>query len=288
LFNPFRGVWDARLLRRFGVPRRGLPRVLPAARYSLPLRRGLPALRASLGDQQAALAAARLAAPGACLVNYGTGAFVLAGGSRATRRPPRGLLLAEAVDADGKPCRALEAPLPTAAAAFGSIRTASRGSNASAVSLPPPLLVAATHGLGAPWWLDRAPSLLLFEAPLDARQVEAAAEFSIAASVQAAIDRLPTTPKRLLATGGLAGRDRLMSLQATLAGRTMWRPSFGEWSALGAALLAAGPDRPPLWRLEFDRFPPRPRRARREARARYALWLQGARFLASLDRRAPV
>lgn len=297
LYAPMSGGWDPRLLRRFGVPATGLPQVGPSAGFEVPLPGFGSRLTASCGDQQAALCAVRAMAPGAVLVNYGTGAFVLASCPPGARRPP-GVLLAEAVGPGGGRERALEAPVPTAAAAFGLMGVSGAGGAliGPAVPHPPsppgpgersaaaPLLVAAVDGLGAPFWLDHAPSLLLFERPPRRAQALAVAEFAIAAGVHAALRSLRLRPARLVATGGLSARRSLLQTQADLARRPVERSRQAEWTALGAALLASGPERPRRLDLEIERILPSPSRGR-PLRARYAEWLAAVRFLRSLGRR---
>jgi glycerol kinase len=142
------------------------------------------------------------------------------------------------------------------------------------------VLVAATDGIGAPFWLERAPSLLVFDRLPGAAGAAAIAEASIAAAVQAALERLDPYPARLVASGGLSERDGLLTLQATLAGRAVVRASLCEWTALGAALLAAGRRRPRRLRLRLERFSPARSRSR-EARRSFLLWKRAVKFLES-------
>ena len=296
LYSPARGDWDPRLLRAFSIPRPGLPDIGSSTGLELPLPGLAARLAASCGDQQAALHAVGARSPRACMINYGTGAFVLSPCGPRARRPP-GLLVAEALGASGERGRALEAPLPTAAAAFHLLHPAPRAVAARAgapakgswpgrsASLrgwdPAPLLVAATDGLGAPFWLEQVPSLLLFVRPPDRARAERAAEGSLAASVQAALEALRPAPVRLIATGGLAARDSLVRRQADLAGRPIERAPGMEWTGLGAALAAAGQERPRRLRLPLQQFTPDPRR-RGEALREYRLWRRAVRFLKSL------
>ena len=293
LYSPARGTWEPRLLRRFGIPARCLPEVGPSAGWRLWLPEiGVP-LTASCGDQQAAFHAVQICVPRACMVNYGTGAFVLAQAPPRSRRPA-GLLLAETASLRGGRARAFEAPVPTGASSFELLRAG--GASAPRAARPPrlvrrssaraggekslssALLIAATHGLGAPFWIERSPSLLLFDRLPEGPAAEEAAEFSIASSVQAALERLGGPARRLVAAGGLSERDGLLQIQADLLGRPVDRARPAEWTALGAALMSASARRPPRPRVRLERFLPR-RQMRSLALARYRVWIASVRFL---------
>ncbi len=280
LYSRARGGWDPRLLRSFGVPRASLPHVGPTAGFSEEVPGASVPLTASCGDQQAALYAVEAHAPGAVLVNYGTGAFVLAA-CRPRAPRPAGLLLAEAVNQDGSRGYALEAPVPTAAGAFRLLSAHPLRASRSRQAFDAPILVAATDGLGAPFWLDSSPSLLLFDRLPDGPSAVAAAEFALAASVHAALERLGRRPHRLMASGGLSNRVGLLQSQADLAGRRVEHARLAEWSALGAALLAAGPARPRRLELSVRRFTPSASGRRRALRA-YDTWRRAVDLLLSI------
>jgi glycerol kinase len=249
--------WSAPLLKRFGVPARVLPRVLPssgrfgATRGAGFVRDGVP-IAGIAGDQQAALFGQGCVTPGSSKNTYGTGAFLLLQTGGRAVASKAGLLTTVACGPRGEIAYALEGSVFIAGAAIqwlrdglGLLKRAAE-SEALARSVPDSggvVLVPAFVGLGAPHWRADVRGALtgLTRGTTRAHLVRAALE-SLAfqsCDLVAAMERdARVRVRRLRVDGGAAANDLLMQMQADLLGVPVERPRVIETTALGAGLLA--------------------------------------------------
>jgi glycerol kinase len=202
-------------------------------------------------DQQAALLAQRVTAPGAAKCTYGTGAFLLAHTGSTPRRGTSGLVSCVAWRLAGDTGYCLDGQVYTAASAVRWLTDL--GVISSAADLDPVggsvpdsggvTFVPALAGLAAPWWrgdlrgsltglgLDTGPGHLvraLCEG-LAAQVVELA---------EAAATDLGTPIDLLRVDGGLTRSALLMQTQADLLQRPVQVSALPDATALGAAALA--------------------------------------------------
>ena len=289
-------TWSAPMLARFGVPPAMLPQVLPSSGTfgaTRPALLGAPiAIRALVGDQQAALAGQACFAAGMAKNTYGTGCFALLATGESAPPPAHGLLATAAARLGaGPPAYALEGSVFVAGAvvqwlrdALGLIRSASEV-EALARSVPDTggvVFVPAFTGLGAPHWDAHARGALFgLTRGTGAAHVARAALESIAmqsAELLAAMHAAHGAPlAELRVDGGAAANDLLMQLQADMIGVPVVRPKVLETTALGAACLAGlaagvwrdAPAFAAQWRADrcFE-----PAMSRDEAQARMQVW----------------
>lgn len=240
------GSWDEGLLSLFGVPRACLPAIRPTIGAWGSIRRGgreIPVL-AVCGDQQAAAFGQGAREPGAAVLNYGTGAFLLLHAGTEARRVP-GLLTSVAaeggyfqegtVHAAATSLEWLEQSL-----GLGRAREADalcRRSRERVWALP------AIGGLGAPRW-DYATPAAFFgltgrTKAEDLVRATAEAVAYLVADVAHALRAAGYGFSSLAASGGLARVGHILQTQADLLQRPILRLKETEGTALGAAAMAA-------------------------------------------------
>ncbi|MET8687150.1 FGGY family carbohydrate kinase [Streptomyces sp. NPDC004732] len=245
--------WSPRALDLYGLADEHLPRVVDAAgEYGTTTAFGpeIP-LTGLLVDQQAALLAQDVTAPGSAKCTYGTGAFLLAQTGPRPRRGDSGLVSCVAWRLAGRTSYCLDGQVYTAASAVRWLT--GLGVIAGAEDLDPVgsavpdaggvTFVPALAGLAAPWWrgdlrgsitglgLDTTPGHL----------VRALCE-GIAAQVAALADAVaadlgePLTSLRV--DGGLTRSALLMQTQADLLQLPVEVSALPDVTALGAAAVA--------------------------------------------------
>ncbi|MFH9862999.1 FGGY family carbohydrate kinase [Streptomyces sp. NPDC017202] len=248
-----RVTWSPRALGLHGLDGERLPEIVDNAQpvgttsefgYDIPLT-GLAV------DQQAALLAQRVTAPGTAKCTYGTGAFLLAPTGGTPRRGTSGLVSCVAWRLAGRTDHCLDGQVYTAASAvrwltdLGVIAGAADLDTVGA-SVPDSggvTFVPALAGLAAPWWrgdlrgsltglgLDTTPGHLvraLCEG-LAAQVVELA---------EAAAADLGTPLTLLRVDGGLTRSALLMQTQADLLQRPVEVSALPDATALGVGALA--------------------------------------------------
>ncbi|MER6025670.1 FGGY family carbohydrate kinase [Streptomyces sp. NPDC001851] len=251
--------WSPRALEVYGLADERLPRVTDNAQYigtttafgyEIPLT-GLAV------DQQAALLAQRVTAPGAAKCTYGTGAFLLAHTGDRPRRGGSGLVSCVAWRLAGATGYCLDGQVYTAASAVRWL--CDLGVISSAADLDPVggavpdsggvTFVPALAGLAAPWWRgDLRGSLTGLGLDTGPGQLVRALCEGIAAQVaelaDAAAADLGTPLDTLRVDGGLTRSALLMQTQADLLQRPVEVSALPDATALGAAALARlGADR---------------------------------------------
>ncbi|MEU6824126.1 FGGY family carbohydrate kinase [Streptomyces atriruber] len=245
--------WSPRALDLYGLGDEHLPRVVDAAgEFGTTTAFGpeIP-LTGLLVDQQAALLAQDVTAPGSAKCTYGTGAFLLAQTGPRPRRSESGLVGCVAWRLAGRTSYCLDGQVYTAASAVRWLTDL--GVIAGAADLDPVgsavpdaggvTFVPALAGLAAPWWrgdlrgsltglgLDTTPGHL----------VRALCE-GIAAQVAALADAVaadlgePLTSLRV--DGGLTRSALLMQTQADLLQLPVEVSALPDVTALGAASVA--------------------------------------------------
>jgi glycerol kinase len=250
--------WDAGLLQAFGLNRAIMPEVR-ASGYeyartvsSGALPGGLP-IAALVGDQQAALFGQACFEPGTTKATYGTGCFILMATGDKRFDSKKGLLttLAPTVGRP-RPRYALEGSIFVAGAALqwcrdnlGLIKDAADAERlaSSVADAAGVVFVPAFVGLGSPYWGPDARGAVygLTGVATSAHVVRAAVD-SMVFQAQDVLDVMrEETGLRIdevRVDGGAAANDRLMQLQADLAGAVVSRTRSVESTALGAAYLA--------------------------------------------------
>ncbi|WP_232626957.1 FGGY family carbohydrate kinase [Streptomyces alfalfae] len=246
-------TWSPRALELYGLADERLPRVVDAAGpvgTTTAFGPELP-LTGLLVDQQAALLAQDVTAPGSAKCTYGTGAFLLAQTGGRPVRSESGLVGCVAWRFAGETSYCLDGQVYTAASAVRWL--ADLGVIGGAADLDPVgsavpdtggvTFVPALAGLAAPWWrgdlrgsltglgLDTTPGHL----------VRALCE-GIAAQVASLADAVaadlgePLTSLRV--DGGLTRSALLMQTQADLLQRPVEVSALPDVTALGAAAVA--------------------------------------------------
>ncbi len=166
LFDIRRGVWDAELLDRFGVPERAMAELRPSiGPRGRTLRDALHGHEVEVcgvaGDQQAALFGQACLDEGMGKNTYGTGSFVLVNAGPAPPPPARGLLTTVAWGIGDRLAYALEASIFVTGAAVQWLRdglgiigeAAETEALAGSISSNDGVyFVPALTGLGSPHW----------------------------------------------------------------------------------------------------------------------------------------
>jgi len=248
-----RAAWSPRALDLYGLSGERLPDVVDAAApigTTTAFGPEIP-LTGLVVDQQAALLAQRITAPGGAKCTYGTGAFLLAHTGDRPRRGDSGLVSCVAWRFGGRTSYCLDGQVYTAASAVrwltdlgvitGAVdldRVGGAVPDSGGVTFVP-----ALAGLAAPWWrgdlrgsltglgLDTTPGHLvraLCEG-LAAQVVELA---------EAAATDLGTPLDVLRVDGGLTRSALLMQTQADLLQRPVEVSALPDATALGVGALA--------------------------------------------------
>jgi len=303
-------AWDDDLLTLFGLNAAVMPEVRPSgSRHGTTVATGavpggLP-IGALVGDQQAATFGQACFAPGMTKATYGTGCFILMSTGDKRVDSQRGLLTTLAASVgDSRPSYALEGSIFVAGAAvqwcrdnLGIVGNAEQA-EALASSVPDAagvVFVPAFVGLGSPHWGPNVRGAIYgLTGASEAGHVVRAAVDCLAFQAQDVLDVMQQETglvmPELRVDGGAAANDRLMQLQADLAGTSISRPMNVESTGLGAAFLAGlsvG-----FWRDEAEIASLRRESARFEASSRaetsreeYGRWRQAIAGL--LDTQLP-
>jgi glycerol kinase len=259
LYDIHKNVWDADLLKLFGVPQSMLPDVRDTAGdfgTTVPdlFGRAIP-VAALVGDQQGAVVGQACFAPGMIKSTYGTGCFVLANtGGRALASKNR-MLTTIAYRLKGETTYALEGSIFNAGTVIQWLRDEARmianagESEALAAGLDAQggagrvYFVPAFTGLGAPWWDPdaRAAILGLTRDTSRAHIVRAGLE-SVCYQTHDLLTAFAgdglTAPAALRVDGGMTANKWLLQFLADITNLPVERPAYGETTVLGAAFLA--------------------------------------------------
>ncbi|MBN1793991.1 MAG: glycerol kinase GlpK [Candidatus Omnitrophica bacterium] len=257
LFNIETLKWDGAILKKFGIPRKILPRVMRSSGiFGVTAKRGrLPAgipIAGIAGDQQAALFGQACFEPGTMKNTYGTGCFLLfhTGAKRVTSR--HGLITTLACDSRGGPAYALEGAIFVAGSAIqwlrdglGLLKEASESESiAEALSDNAGVyFVPALVGLGAPYWDQDARGAIfgITRGTKRAHIVRAALEamcYQTRDVLEAMQKDSGLITRRLKVDGGAVKNNFLCQFQADILGISVVRPKVIESTSLGAAYLA--------------------------------------------------
>jgi glycerol kinase len=254
-----RAQWSPRALEMYGLTDERLPRPADNAQpigTTTAFGREIP-LTGLIVDQQAALLAQRVTAPGAAKCTYGTGAFLLAHTGDRPRRAASGLVSCVAWRLAGTTAYCLDGQVYTAASAVRwlcDLGVLSSAADLDAVGGAVPdsggvTFVPALAGLAAPWWrgdlrgsltglgLDTGPGHLV-------RALCEGIAAQVAELADAAAADLGAPLDTLRVDGGLTRSALLMQAQADLLQRPVEVSALPDATALGAAALARlGADR---------------------------------------------
>lgn len=252
--------WDDDLLALFSIPRS----LLPALQHSVGLFGrtgseflGAPvAIRAVLGDQQAAAIGQACFSPGDVKSTYGTGCFILANTGTALPTSQNRLLATCAWQAGGEPAYAIEGSIFTAGAvvqwlrdALGVIRESSEIEELvrRANDVEGLYFIPAFTGLGAPYWdPDVRGAVLGLTRDAGAAEIARAALDSVCFQTRDLLEAMALdmraarlgTPKSLKVDGGMVRNDWFCQRLADLTGLVVERPRVVETTAMGAAYFA--------------------------------------------------
>ncbi|HOX23437.1 MAG TPA: FGGY-family carbohydrate kinase, partial [Elusimicrobiales bacterium] len=253
LFNIHTGDWEPKLLEAFGIARQLLPEIKPSVGQAAVIKSGVHSLpvKVCLGDQQAALSGAGGWKPGACVINYGTGAFFLANTGSSPCRVP-GLLCSAgwAAEKAGAASYLAEGTVHSASSMFDWLVQIGFGLDKNEIdglcaqSKNPVLALPALGGLGAPHWDYAVGTTFAGFTPNSTRadlvrgivQGIAFLISDIALPLAAGGVQLDV----ITASGGLANLDSLLQFQADILQRPVLRCAETETTALGVACLLAG------------------------------------------------
>ncbi|MEU9171268.1 FGGY family carbohydrate kinase [Streptomyces sp. NPDC048420] len=248
-----RAEWSARALDLYGLADEQLPEVVDNAQ-PIGVTREFGAeipLTGLAVDQQAALLAQRITAPGGAKCTYGTGAFLLAHTGSVPRRGDSGLVSCVAWRLDGRTGYCLDGQVYTAASAvrwLTDLGVIGGAADLDAVGGSVPdsggvTFVPALAGLAAPWWRgDLRGSLTGLGLDTGPGHVVRALCEGLAAQVvllaEAAAADLGSPLDALRVDGGLTRSSLLMQTQADLLQRPVEVSALPDATALGVGVLA--------------------------------------------------
>jgi len=259
LFHLKNQLWDAEMMRIFGVNDSMLPRVQSSfSKFGVTsglrmLPDGIP-ITGMIGDQQSALLGQACVREGQAKCTYGTGAFLLMNtGSKLKKSKHRLLSTIAWTTESGETTYALEGSAFMAGATIQWLRDGLKMINSAAEvealasevsSSEGVMLVPAFTGLGAPDWNPHARAIMsgLTRGSTRAHIARAALDgiaFQNVDLLQAMEKDLGGKLESLNVDGGACKNNLLMQIQADLLGCKLRRPVFTETTSLGA-IFAAG------------------------------------------------
>jgi glycerol kinase len=256
IFNIQRKEWDVELCKLLEIPMHLLPEVRPSGSdfgktITIPAIDGVPVVGVA-GDQQAALFGQICTKDGDLKNTYGTGCFLVLNTGNRYIESQKGLITTLAIDADCKPCFALEGSVFIAGAAIQWLRDEmklieqSADSEAAALAVDDNggvYFVPAFVGLGAPHWDSEARGTIVgLTRGTNRNHLIRAALESMAYQTYDILKTMETetglTVPKLFVDGGASSNNFLMQFQADIIDRPVVRPANIESTALGAAFLA--------------------------------------------------
>jgi glycerol kinase len=258
LFHLKNQLWDAELMKTFGVHDNMLPRVQPSfSRFGVTkglafLPDGIP-ITGMIGDQQSALLGQACIHEGQAKCTYGTGAFLLMNtGSKLKKSRHRLLSTIAWTTSSGETTYALEGSAFMAGATIQWLRDGLKIISSSSEveklasevdSAEGVMLVPAFTGLGAPDWNPDARAVIigLTRGSTRAHIARAALEgiaFQNVDLLHAMEKDLGGKLSSLNVDGGASRNDLLMQIQADLLGCSLRRPVITETTSLGAVFAA--------------------------------------------------
>lgn len=259
LFDLKNQLWDAEMMRIFGVTDNMLPRVQASfSKFGVTkdlrfLPDGIP-ITGMIGDQQSALLGQACIHEGQAKCTYGTGAFLLMNtGSKLKKSKHRLLTTIAWTTESGETTYALEGSAFMAGATIQWLRDGlgmiSTASEVEALALEVEssegvMMVPAFTGLGAPDWNPHARAVILglTRGSTKAHIARAALDgiaFQNVDLLQAMEKDLGGKLASLNVDGGACKNNLLMQIQSDLLGCKLRRPEITETTSLGA-IFAAG------------------------------------------------
>ena len=259
LFHLKNQLWDAEMMRIFGVKDDMLPRVQPSfSKFGVTkgldvLPDGIP-ITGMIGDQQSALLGQACIHEGQAKCTYGTGAFLLMNtGSKLKKSKHRLLTTIAWTTENGETTYALEGSAFMAGATIQWLRDGLKMISSAAEvealaseveSSEGVMLVPAFTGLGAPDWNPHARAVIigLTRGSNRAHIARAALDgiaFQNVDLLQAMEKDLGGKLASLNVDGGACKNNLLMQIQSDLLGCKLRRPVITETTSLGA-IFAAG------------------------------------------------
>jgi len=258
LYDIHRGVWDAELLDRFGVPERAMAELRPSIGPRGCTRRDAlhgheVDVSGVAGDQQAALFGQACLDEGMGKNTYGTGSFVLVNAGQIPPPPAKGLLSTVAWGIGDRLVYAIEASIFVTGAAVQWLRdglgiiddAAETERLAGSISSNDGVyFVPALTGLGSPYWDPHARGTIVGLTRGTGRaQLARATLEAIAYQTLDAVRAMEAagSPElvELRVDGGASVNGWLMQFQADILGVPVVVPELAETTALGAASMAA-------------------------------------------------
>ncbi|ACV69378.1 glycerol kinase GlpK [Desulfohalobium retbaense] len=252
--------WDDSILKVLGIPRQGLPRIVPSSddrswgptSESGPLGARVPVCGA-VGDQQAALVGQTCFEPGEAKNTYGTGCFLLLHTGHEPIPSRHGLITTLAYQFSGRqPSYCLEGSIAIAGALvqwvrdnLGMIQDASQIEELATQveDTGGVYVVPAFSGLFAPYWRPDARGVITGLTRYAnkhhlARAVLEATAYQTKDIVEAMDKDSGVTLKRLKVDGGMVQNELLMQFQSDILDVPVIRPQVAETTCLGAAYAA--------------------------------------------------
>ena len=248
--------WDKELLDLFELPNKPLPQCTPTRYYFGDLHvsgQKIP-LQIVTGDQSAAMFAYGRPKPETAFINIGTGAFVQRPFKYYTGGSSR--LLTSIVMQDGNELTyTLEGTVNGAGSALAKLEEELGVDPAEAKQrLPewlrdaksPPLFLNGVSGIGSPFWIPDFKSRFIGEGKNWEKIVGVAESIVFLLQVNMGeMQKLLSSPEKILISGGLAALNGLCQKLADLSGIPIYRPKEREATARGTAYLLAG--QPDVW-----------------------------------------
>ncbi len=232
--------WSPALCELFSIPQQILPRIMPSSGLGVNLENGL-VLRASVGDQSAALVASIGVGQPEALVNLGTGGFVVCYLPDGRSVPEGYLQTLVWQDAARQVHLASEGTLNSIAAALAPYPAAA--CRAEELANDDIFCLAEPSGLGAPYF--RGDLGIMFSEPighLSAHRIALLLQEGIIFRVARILEDFQREfgLERVYLSGGLSNLDCLQQGIAQCVPAEIYRLSQAEAGLIGAAQLASG------------------------------------------------
>ena len=250
LYNLNTNSWDETLLKKFGVTKTQLPRIVNSSE-KIGEYRGIP-ICGIAGDQQASLFGQRCFTTGDIKNTYGTGCFCLVNTGEKRIISEKGLLTTVAISLDSKITYALEGSVFMGGAILlwlrdelGLIKSFSEVESIceSETDSNSVYLIPAFVGLGTPYWRDDVRGALFgLTRGANKNHIVRAGVEAIAYQVKDLFDVMKSeTPFELnhvRTDGGVTHNNFLMQFQSDITRSEIRVANIEETTALGAAFLA--------------------------------------------------